>query len=162
MSLQQGRCSRQGRAQRIDREQRIWRGLCPGRRPGLSCLHVRCLQCQAVTVGSFLAEVPSRAQYGPDPRVRFLPTPVQTPRIPIWVAGIWPHKKPFRRAAQFNGVYPQQHGRALTPEDYREILAFIQTQRTHTTPFEALAYGRTSGTDQAGDAAHAARQRSAR
>jgi len=88
--------------------------------------------------------------------VQFRPTPVQRPRIPIWVAGIWPHKKPFRRAAQFDGVYPQRSGRALEPEDLQEILAFLQTQRTHTTPFEALAYGRISGSDKAADAAHVA------
>ena len=88
--------------------------------------------------------------------VQFRPTPVQRPRIPIWVAGIWPHKKPFRRAAQFDGVYPQMRGRALEPEDLREVLAFIQTQRTHTAPFEALAYGQTSGSDTAADAAHVA------
>ena len=88
--------------------------------------------------------------------VQFRPTPVQRPRIPIWVAGIWPHTKPFRRAAQFDGVYPQRSGRALTPEDLREILAFLQTQRTRSTPFEALAYGRTSGSDTAQDAAHVA------
>jgi alkanesulfonate monooxygenase SsuD/methylene tetrahydromethanopterin reductase-like flavin-dependent oxidoreductase (luciferase family) len=40
-------------------------------------------------------------------QVQFRPTPVQTPRIPIWVAGNWPHKKPFRRVAQFDGVYPR-------------------------------------------------------
>jgi alkanesulfonate monooxygenase SsuD/methylene tetrahydromethanopterin reductase-like flavin-dependent oxidoreductase (luciferase family) len=88
--------------------------------------------------------------------VRFLPTPIQQPRIPIWVAGIWPHKKPFRRAAHFDGVYPQQHGAALTPDDFRAILAFIQTQRTHVTAFDALAYGQTNGTDQARGAAHVA------
>jgi alkanesulfonate monooxygenase SsuD/methylene tetrahydromethanopterin reductase-like flavin-dependent oxidoreductase (luciferase family) len=88
--------------------------------------------------------------------VRFLPTPVQRPRIPIWIAGIWPHKKPFRRAAQFDGVYPQRSGHTLTPEDLREVLAFIQTQRTLTTPFEALAYGRTSRSDKAADVAHVA------
>jgi alkanesulfonate monooxygenase SsuD/methylene tetrahydromethanopterin reductase-like flavin-dependent oxidoreductase (luciferase family) len=88
--------------------------------------------------------------------VRFLPTPVQRPRIPIWVAGIWPHKKPFRRAAGYDGVYAQRSGRALEPEDLREVLAFIQDQRTHTTPFEVLAYGRTSGTYTNQDAAHVA------
>ena len=88
--------------------------------------------------------------------VRFQPTPLQQPRIPIWVAGLWPHKKPFRRAAKYDGVYPQQRGRALTPEDFREILAFIQTQRMQTSPFEALAYGRTSGKDLAADAAYVA------
>jgi alkanesulfonate monooxygenase SsuD/methylene tetrahydromethanopterin reductase-like flavin-dependent oxidoreductase (luciferase family) len=29
----------------------------------------------------------------------FIPMPVQSPRIPIWVGGNWPHKAPFRRAA---------------------------------------------------------------
>jgi alkanesulfonate monooxygenase SsuD/methylene tetrahydromethanopterin reductase-like flavin-dependent oxidoreductase (luciferase family) len=86
--------------------------------------------------------------------VQFLPTPLQRPRIPIWIAGIWPHKKPFRRAAKFDGVNPQMSGRALMPEDFREILAFIQTQRPQTTTFEALAYGRTSGSDKAANAAH--------
>ncbi len=89
-------------------------------------------------------------------RVQFLPTPLQQPRIPIWVAGIWPHKKPFRRAASFDGIYPQQSGHALTPEDFREILAFIHTQRIPTTPFDAIAFGLTSGTDKAVDAAHVA------
>lgn len=88
--------------------------------------------------------------------VQFQPTPVQRPSIPIWVAGIWPHKKPFRRASQFDGVYPQMRGRALEPEDLREVLAFLQTQRTHTAPFEALAYGQTSGSDTDADAAHVA------
>jgi alkanesulfonate monooxygenase SsuD/methylene tetrahydromethanopterin reductase-like flavin-dependent oxidoreductase (luciferase family) len=36
----------------------------------------------------------------------FLPAPVQRPRIPIWVAGSWPHKAPFRRAAKWDGAVP--------------------------------------------------------
>jgi alkanesulfonate monooxygenase SsuD/methylene tetrahydromethanopterin reductase-like flavin-dependent oxidoreductase (luciferase family) len=88
--------------------------------------------------------------------VRFRPTPVQRPRIPIWVAGIWPHTKPFRRAAKYDGVYPQKSGHTLTPEDLREILAFLQTQRTYPTPFEVLAYGLTSGSDTAADAGQVA------
>lgn len=35
---------------------------------------------------------------------QFLPKPVQSPRIPIWIAGTWPHKLPFRRAARYDGV----------------------------------------------------------
>lgn len=88
--------------------------------------------------------------------VQFRPTPMQQPRIPIWVAGRWPHTKPFRRAAQFDGVYPQRSGRSLTPEDLRESLAFIQAQRMQTTLFDVLAYGRTSGNGTAQDAAHVA------
>jgi alkanesulfonate monooxygenase SsuD/methylene tetrahydromethanopterin reductase-like flavin-dependent oxidoreductase (luciferase family) len=101
-------------------------------------------------------EVSYQGQHYQLAQVQFRPTPVQQPRIPIWVAGIWPHPKPFRRAAQFDGVYPQQHGRALTPEDLRQILAFIQAQRTRTTPFDALAHGLTSGTDTAAAASRVA------
>lgn len=101
-------------------------------------------------------EVSSQGQHYQLSPVRFRPTPVQHPRIPIWVAGRWPHKKPFRRAAQFDGVYPQRSGRALTPEDLREVLDFIQTQRAQSTPFEVLAYGRTSGTNTAAEVAHVA------
>lgn len=35
---------------------------------------------------------------------RFLPTPLQRPRIPIWVAGSWPKRAPFRRAAAWDGA----------------------------------------------------------
>ena len=36
----------------------------------------------------------------------FLPTPLQRPRIPIWIAGRWPAQRPFRRAARWDGVFP--------------------------------------------------------
>jgi alkanesulfonate monooxygenase SsuD/methylene tetrahydromethanopterin reductase-like flavin-dependent oxidoreductase (luciferase family) len=32
------------------------------------------------------------------------PTPVQRPRVPIWVGGHWPHKAPARRAARWDGA----------------------------------------------------------
>ncbi len=89
-------------------------------------------------------------------QVQFLPTPLQQPGIPIWIAGIWPHKKPFRRAAKFDGIYPQMRGHIPTPEDFQQILAFIHSQRMRTTPFDAVAFGLTSGTDKASDAAHVA------
>jgi alkanesulfonate monooxygenase SsuD/methylene tetrahydromethanopterin reductase-like flavin-dependent oxidoreductase (luciferase family) len=37
---------------------------------------------------------------------KFLPRPVQSPRIPVWIGGYWPNRKPFRRAAQWDGAYP--------------------------------------------------------
>ena len=36
----------------------------------------------------------------------FLPRPIQQPRVPIWVAGYWPNRRPFRRAARWDGVCP--------------------------------------------------------
>jgi alkanesulfonate monooxygenase SsuD/methylene tetrahydromethanopterin reductase-like flavin-dependent oxidoreductase (luciferase family) len=32
--------------------------------------------------------------------------PTQRPRIPVWVGGTWPSKKPFRRAGKWDGVMP--------------------------------------------------------
>jgi alkanesulfonate monooxygenase SsuD/methylene tetrahydromethanopterin reductase-like flavin-dependent oxidoreductase (luciferase family) len=37
---------------------------------------------------------------------RLLPTPVQRPRIPIWVASRYPNKAPVRRAARWDGWFP--------------------------------------------------------
>lgn len=88
--------------------------------------------------------------------VQFLPKPFQQPRIPIWVAGYWPYKKPFRRAAKFDGVFPLMLERNLTPTDFQEILSYIHTQRTLATPYDVVAGGQTSGNDKAQDAAHVA------
>lgn len=37
--------------------------------------------------------------------VTFLPRPVAQPRIPVWVAGRWPYRRPLRRAAQWDGLF---------------------------------------------------------
>jgi alkanesulfonate monooxygenase SsuD/methylene tetrahydromethanopterin reductase-like flavin-dependent oxidoreductase (luciferase family) len=36
----------------------------------------------------------------------FQPPPLQRPRIPVWVAGRWPHRRPVRRAARWDGLFP--------------------------------------------------------
>jgi alkanesulfonate monooxygenase SsuD/methylene tetrahydromethanopterin reductase-like flavin-dependent oxidoreductase (luciferase family) len=36
----------------------------------------------------------------------FEPVPVQRPRIPIWVASRWPNRRPLRRAARWDGLFP--------------------------------------------------------
>ena len=36
--------------------------------------------------------------------------PVQQPRVPLWVAGRWPNRRPFRRAARWDGVFPVFEG----------------------------------------------------
>ncbi|MBA2680889.1 MAG: LLM class flavin-dependent oxidoreductase [Ktedonobacteraceae bacterium] len=70
--------------------------------------------------------------------VQFLPKPVQQPRIPIWMGGIWPRKKPFQRAARWDGIAPGMKDHAPTPDDYREMLTFIKAFRTSTTPFDVV------------------------
>lgn len=37
---------------------------------------------------------------------QFEPPPVQQPRIPVWVASRWPNRRPLRRAARWDGLFP--------------------------------------------------------
>ena len=71
-------------------------------------------------------------------QAQFLPPPVQVPRIPIWVAGVWPHKQPFRRAAQWDGVCPIGRDRIPTPNDVAEMLGFIRQNRQADLPFDVV------------------------
>ena len=36
----------------------------------------------------------------------FDPPPVQRPRIPVWIAARWPSRRPVRRAARWDGLFP--------------------------------------------------------
>jgi alkanesulfonate monooxygenase SsuD/methylene tetrahydromethanopterin reductase-like flavin-dependent oxidoreductase (luciferase family) len=36
----------------------------------------------------------------------FEPVPVQRPRPPVWVAGVWPNRRPVRRALRWDGYFP--------------------------------------------------------
>ncbi len=38
--------------------------------------------------------------------MRFLPRPLQRPRVPVWVAGFPGKTKPMRRAARYDGFFP--------------------------------------------------------
>ena len=73
----------------------------------------------------------------------FLPPPVQRPRIPIWVAGTWPNKGPFRRAARFDGVYPLADDNGMptliTPPGVREVVANIAEQRSDMDGYDVSA-----------------------
>ncbi len=79
----------------------------------------------------------------------FLPKPLQAPRIPIWVAATWPHKRPLRRAARWDGIFPIEDGANFTPAMLRETVAYIRQYRQDTTPFDVVACGGTPGDDPA-------------
>ncbi|MDP9243269.1 MAG: LLM class flavin-dependent oxidoreductase [Actinomycetota bacterium] len=73
--------------------------------------------------------------------VRSLPPPLQRPRIPIWVAGNWPNRGPLRRAARYEGVFPQKVPEdpddwMLTPEEVRSIVTVIDEHRSSGAPFD--------------------------
>lgn len=78
--------------------------------------------------------------------VTFLPTPVQRPRVPIWVAGVWPARRPMRRAARWDGAAPimyTQDRKPLQPDaaTVREIRAFLTACRAETVTGAATAAG---------------------
>jgi alkanesulfonate monooxygenase SsuD/methylene tetrahydromethanopterin reductase-like flavin-dependent oxidoreductase (luciferase family) len=92
--------------------------------------------------------------------VQFLPRPVQKPRIPVWVAGMWPNKKPFRRAARWDGVFPipaSQEMLELTPDETRDLVAYTLEHRTGEGPFDVVVGGSTTGHERGKDADRVAR-----
>jgi len=78
----------------------------------------------------------------------FKPGPVQTPRVPIWVAAHWPFKRPLKRAARWDGVLPRQWDAGpITPQVVQEIITYIKKHRTADDPFDVCKYGLTEGKD---------------
>jgi hypothetical protein len=76
-----------------------------------------------------------------------LPRPVQSPRIPIWVAGTWPHPRPFRRAARWDGFFADvegvewTEGAMQTPAQLRTIVDFMRTLRPIDETFDVVIGG---------------------
>ncbi len=75
----------------------------------------------------------------------FRPTPVQRPRIPIWVVGAWPNERSTRRALRFDGILPQ----TTDPDQIRALAAYIGRERLAghggvQTPFQIMVEGVTS------------------
>jgi len=75
----------------------------------------------------------------------FLPTPVQRPRPPVWVAAYWPNHAPLRRAARWDGVFPEhEEGRRLAPAEIAEMLAYIARHRNDPGPFDVVVAGESA------------------
>jgi alkanesulfonate monooxygenase SsuD/methylene tetrahydromethanopterin reductase-like flavin-dependent oxidoreductase (luciferase family) len=78
--------------------------------------------------------------------VTFVQRPVQQPRVPIWVAGMWPNRSPFRRAARYDGMVPiGADGRGdeilITVEMMREAVEYTSEHRTATRTFDRVFTG---------------------
>jgi len=74
--------------------------------------------------------------------VRFLPTPVQTPRPPVWVACMLPHRAALRRAARWDGVVPMKLDADgvvfVDPDDVASIVDEIATRRGFMDGFDVV------------------------
>jgi alkanesulfonate monooxygenase SsuD/methylene tetrahydromethanopterin reductase-like flavin-dependent oxidoreductase (luciferase family) len=90
--------------------------------------------------------------------VTMLPRPVQRPRIPLWCAGRWPHKAPFRRAARWDGVMPTHVGYGLgetmPPEELRAVVRYTAEHRAAAGSFDVALEGQTDGSAAGRGARH--------
>src|SRR5205823_3353264 len=85
------------------------------------------------------------------PPMAFRPTPVQRPRIPIWVVGAWPRERSMRRAVRFDGlmpsvILPDGSRPELTPGHIREMRSWIGERRS-LDGFDIVVEGTTLGED---------------
>ena len=91
-----------------------------------------------------------------------LPPPVQKPRVPLWVVGVWPKPKSMARALRWDGLIPQPpspaegYAEPFGADVYREIKAYVDEHRKTSGPnaagagfeggpFDIIASGTTSG-----------------
>jgi alkanesulfonate monooxygenase SsuD/methylene tetrahydromethanopterin reductase-like flavin-dependent oxidoreductase (luciferase family) len=77
----------------------------------------------------------------------FRPTPIQRPRIPIWVVGAWPSGRSMGRAIRFDGLLPYVlGGGTLTPELVSQMRDWIG-ERRRADDFEIIVEGTTPADD---------------
>ena len=62
------------------------------------------------------------------------PTPLQRPRPPVWIACVWPHRRPLRRAARYDGVFPVSHVAPLTSAELTELMQVVGEHRGPVGP----------------------------
>ena len=86
----------------------------------------------------------------------FQPTPVQRPRIPIWVVGAWPNERSMNRVARWDGLIGQSavaDGKVVewSPAELAKAAAWVKAHRAAgaTGPFEIIAQGTTPADDPA-------------
>jgi alkanesulfonate monooxygenase SsuD/methylene tetrahydromethanopterin reductase-like flavin-dependent oxidoreductase (luciferase family) len=98
------------RAERLDESLAILEGLWSGEPFGFEGRHFR---------------------FGP---MTFRPTPVQRPRIPVWVVGVWPRRRSLERALRWDGIVVQAQGATggvepVTPDVVRAVAALARAER---------------------------------
>lgn len=82
------------------------------------------------------------------------PSPVQKPRIPIWVVGAWYRPKSMERVLKYDGFLPNklneqgEHTRA-TQADLGAMRRWLDEQRPGTPPFDLIWEGTTPGAERA-------------
>jgi alkanesulfonate monooxygenase SsuD/methylene tetrahydromethanopterin reductase-like flavin-dependent oxidoreductase (luciferase family) len=66
------------------------------------------------------------------------PVPVQRPRIPVWAAARWPARKPVRRAAKLDGLFPIELPGPDALATLREEIAAQRDDQGLTDPYDLV------------------------
>lgn len=79
-----------------------------------------------------------------------LPTPVQSPRIPVWVPGVWTKEKSMQRALRWDGLIPQKYRsmERMNVAEVRELKRFVDDHRSTDGPFDIVVGGTTPGANR--------------
>lgn len=94
----------------------------------------------------------------------FLPGPIQSPRIPIWIGGMYPNKAPLRRMARWDGMVPITPGITERAEELKALRSMVNEVKRlrgdNPNPFEVSLVGNTpaDNKNQAADIAHQYRE----
>jgi hypothetical protein len=76
-----------------------------------------------------------------------VPPPVQKPRIPIWLVGVWDKPKSMHRALSWDGIIPQKFRdwHPLSPDDIQKVSDHVAKHRQAKGPFEIICGASTGG-----------------
>jgi alkanesulfonate monooxygenase SsuD/methylene tetrahydromethanopterin reductase-like flavin-dependent oxidoreductase (luciferase family) len=74
------------------------------------------------------------------------PPPVQKPRIPIWLASRWPSRRPVRRAARWDGLFPIE---LPGPDELAVLVEEVGEQRGPDAGTFDFVVANPAGTDPA-------------
>lgn len=78
------------------------------------------------------------------------PPPLQQPRIPVWVGGTWPGRRPFARAARWDGVVPMRLDGAWEVADTASVAERMRVLRgDDPSPFDVAVPGESEPSDDA-------------
>lgn len=120
------------RAQLLDEGLAVWTGLCSGEQFAYAGRHYRIAP------------------------TRFSPVAVQRPRIPVWVGGVLPARRPLERAARWDGAVPitYRDGRLTrpTPDEIAETREFITARRDVMAGYDVVVWSEIVPDAQAGAA----------
>jgi alkanesulfonate monooxygenase SsuD/methylene tetrahydromethanopterin reductase-like flavin-dependent oxidoreductase (luciferase family) len=82
----------------------------------------------------------------------FRPAPVQRPRIPIWVVGMWPSERSMRRVLRYDGVLPNFRAPSGVPDgqvppDALQAMRAWLDERSRDRKLDIIVEGTMPGDD---------------